>query len=384
MAISPVLLNKLPFDAEQKLTIEFTYSGSQIFAYKIIVKDNATQTVAYDSGIVAWMDNSAIVPANTLTNGNTQNFNLYVYEANPSTTEDLTPYTSAISNTIILIALKTPQFSLSNVLEGMIIRNSHFTTSIIYSQENGELLDEYTVYVYGADQTTIVYSSGVLYADAQDILIPELIDDTTYYIRATGSTVNGVALDTGKIVFSCDYLKPDLFLKFRADNIEDEGYVKLSSNFVIVEGRTDSESLIYVDNEKISLLNGESVIFDNGFEVQNFVCDIVVSDIPDYATISTFRMNAVTTELSWRCGYFEESEELLYYVELIAYQQIGSEKLSYIQMSNRIPALMDGQQLFIWLKHVNGLFDLKIEALSNASATNIDEITPEINEGGEA
>lgn len=198
MAISPVLLNKLPFDAEKQLTLEFTYKGSQIFAYKIIVKDNKTQSAVWDSGIVKWQSQTAIVPANTLQNGKTYNFNIYVYEADPDVTADLTPYTSGISNTILLIAIKTPTFSLTNVVEGMIVRSSHFTTSIFYSQENGEELDEYCVELYAMDRTSIVYSSGVLlYVDTQDILIPELVDGEDYYIRATGTTVNGMLLDTG-------------------------------------------------------------------------------------------------------------------------------------------------------------------------------------------
>jgi len=194
------------------------------------------------------------------------------------------------------------------------------------------------------------------------------MDDTVYYIRATGSTVNGMEMDTGQIEFSCDYLKPDLFLHFRADNVPEEGSVKLSSNFVLVEGKTDSASLQFENGEKVNLLNGDKVWFDDGYVADNFTLNAIVEDIPDFATFMRFNMGTAIVELSWNYGYFDISDDKMYYVELAAYHMIGGEILRYIRTSNLIPALEDGQQVFIWMRHVNGLYDLQIEAIYDETA----------------
>jgi len=359
MATSPVLLNKKPFDAEYDHMLQFTYSGSQIFASRLIAKDNATNEVVYDQKVSS-MNTTYTIPAGTLTNGKTYNFQLSVFDH-----EDTE---SSLSSPIMLLCLKTPVFTFANVTPFMIVKNSYLDVTIIYEQENGELLNEYYIMLYAANKTSLVYTSDIQYADNLTVKIPELMDDTVYYIRATGSTVNGMEMDTGQIEFSCDYLKPDLFLHFRADNVPEEGSVKLSSNFVLVEGKTDSASLQFENGEKVNLLNGDKVWFDDGYVADNFTLNAIVEDIPDFATFMRFNMGTAIVELSWNYGYFDISDDKMYYVELAAYHMIGGEILRYIRTSNLIPALEDGQQVFIWMRHVNGLYDLQIEAIYDETA----------------
>lgn len=378
MATSPVLLNKKPFDAEKEHILQFTYSGSQIFASRLIVKDNTTNEVVYDQKINS-MNTTCPIPANTLTNGNTYNFQLSVFDH-----DDIE---SSLSSPIILLCLKTPVFGFGNVTPAMIVKNSYLDVNMVYEQENGELLNEYYVMLYAVNTTSLVYTSDIQYADNLTVRIPELMDNTVYYIRATGSTVNGMEMDTGLVEFSCDYLKPDLFLKFRADNVREEGSVRLSSYFVVVEGKSDPEVLTFIEEngavEKVDLLNGERVWFDDGYKANDFVLNAIVEDIPDFTKFMTLNMGTAIVELTWNYGYFQESEDKLYYVELIAYHMIGEEFLRYIRTSNLIPAITESQQLFLWLRHVNGTFDVKIEAIENP-ALQTQELVEDITEGDEA
>ena len=352
MATSPILLKSTPFDATLNHTLQFTYSGSQIFAHRVIVKNNATNEVVYDKKTSA-MNLLVNIPANTLENGITYNFQVSVF--------DHDDVESAFSNVIIVKCLSTPTFEFSNITDGMIIRNSYVDVVLTYVQENGELLNEYTVLLYSSNQTTIVYNSGTKYSsDELSVRIPELMDDATYYLRATGETLNGMSVDTGFVQIVCDYIKPDLFLKFRADNIPEEGQVRLSLNYVLIEGSSNTESLIYIDDEKISLLNGEKVYFDRGYVADNFTLDIILESIPDFAKIINFNMKSAMAYVTWNYGTFEGDETPTYYAELIAYQYIGSERLNYIQMSNRIEPLLDREQVHIWIRHIDGTFDIKI------------------------
>lgn len=370
MAISPVILNKLPFDAEKRNLLQFTYGGPQVFWYQLVIKDNETRgaTFTHDTGLVASMDDVAVIPEGVLTNGVDYLFTLTVYDADKKASDP--------SQEVLLMALKTPTFEFLNVQDSMIVKNSYLEVELSYSQENGEPLDEYSVTLYGSDETTVIYKSGIQFADNLIVNIPELMDNMTYYLRATGSTVNGMSVDTGTVMFTCKYIKPDIFLKFRADNIPDEGIVRLSSNFILIEGKTNASELKFDESgEKVILQNGDKVWYEEGFSADDFTCMLKVSDIPDFAPIMNLNMKNALVTITWNYGYFDDSGEKTYYAELIAYQYIGSKTLNYVMMSNRIPEPAEGQQVFVWFRHKDGLFDLIVEALPIAETTE---------EGGEA
>lgn len=371
MAVSPILLNSLPFDATKDHTLQFTYSGSQVFAHRVVVKNNTTNEIVYDKKTSA-MSLLATIPANTLTNGNTYNFQVSVFDH-----EDVE---SPLSNVVILKCFLTPTFELVGITESMIVRNSFLDATINYiCEDTTEPLNAYTVMVYDATTTTVIYDSGTRYlGDGITVQITGLMDDTTYNIRATGQTISGMELDTGIIQVMCDYLKPDLFLVFRADNLCDEGTVRLSSNFVLIEGESDPEELIYIDNEKVSLLNGEKVWFDKGYVADNYTLEIVAEKIPDFATILNLNLQNAKAYLTWNYGTFVGDDSPTYYAELTAYEYIGNERLNYIQISNRIDPLVEGEQAHIWLRHVNGAFDLKIaKYIKEDTIETVEEITEE-------
>lgn len=371
MAVSPILLNSLPFDATKDHTLQFTYSGSQVFAHRVVVKNNATNEVVYDKKTSA-MSLLATIPADTLTNGNTYNFQVSVFDH-----EDVE---SPLSNVVILKCFLTPTFELVGISESMIVRNSFLDATINYvCEDTTEPLNAYTVMVYDATTTTVIYDSGTRYlGDGLTVQITGLMDDTTYNIRATGQTISGMELDTGIIQIMCDYLKPDLFLVFRADNLCDEGTVRLSSNFVLIEGESNPEELIYIDDEKVSLLNGEKVWFDKGYIADNYTLEIVAESIPDFATILNLNMQNAKAYLTWNYGTFVGDDSPTYYAELTAYEDIGGQRLNYIQISNRIDPLVEGEQVHIWLRHVNGAFDLKIaKYIKEETIETVEEITEE-------
>ena len=370
MAVSPILLNSLPFDATKEHTLQFTYSGSQVFAHRVVVKNNATNEVVYDQKTSA-MSLIATIPADTLTNGNTYNFQVSVFDH-----EDVE---SPLSNVVILKCFLTPTFELVGITDSMIVRNSYLDATINYScEDTTEPLNAYTVIVYDSTTTTVIYDSGTRYlGDGLTVQITGLMDDTTYNIRATGQTISGMELDTGIIQVMCDYLKPDLFLAFRADNLCDEGTVRLSSNFVLIEGESDPEELIYIDDDKVNLLNGEKVWFDKGYVADNYTLEIVAESIPDFATILNLNMSNAKAYLTWNYGTFVGDDSPTYYSELTAYEDIGVQRLNYVQVSNRIEPLAEGEQVHIWIRHVDGAFDLKIAKYIEETIETVEETVEE-------
>jgi len=385
MAVSPILLNSVPFDATLNHILQFTYNGSQIFANRVIVKNNTTNAIVYDQKNDA-MTTYVTIPANTLQNGVTYNVQVSVF--------DHENIESPLSNIIIVQCLATPIFTFSNVTNGLTIRSSYIDAELHYSQENGELLNEYIVTLYASNQTTVVYNSGYKYSgDSMITRVTGLVDDNTFYLRATGETVHGMEIDTGFIEVLCDYLKPDMFLAFRADNIAEEGSVRLSAHYVLVEGDSniDESELVYIDDEKISLLNGETVYWDSGFSAKNFTWDMRLSNIPDFTKMITFNMKSVKAIITWNYGTFDDSGEVKYYAELTTFHYVGSEQLKYRQVSNRISPLIGDQQVHIYVRHVNGLFDLVITPLeipenndvNIPEPSNPEELIEEIVEGSD-
>jgi len=375
MVVSPILLNSLPFDATEKYMLYFSYSGSQVFGHRIIVKTNDTLEQVYDSGIIESMALTATIPANTLENGTTYRFQVSVICLN---IEDGSRVESSPSNTVILKCVATPEFGFVDIEEGVTIRNSYFDAQLFFSCEDPiEILNQYKVILYASDTTTSLYDSGTIYANSGlTVRISGLTDLETYYLRATGETLSGMELDTGLIQIRCNYIKPDLFLAFYADNVPEDGLVQLSSNFVMVEGATDAESLIYVDDEKVNLSNGDKVYFKDGFTATNFTCKIIAESINDFSTVITFDMVNAQAYVMWCKGIFEGEETETYYAELVAYSYIGYERLNYIQLSNRIEPPNDDEQVYFWIRHVDGCFDIKIEKLT------IEEVVEVIEEGG--
>lgn len=72
MAVSPILLSRVPFDATAEHRMEFTYDNApQVFGHRLIIKNNATNVVVYDSKEVASQKWEVTIPPNTLTNGET-------------------------------------------------------------------------------------------------------------------------------------------------------------------------------------------------------------------------------------------------------------------------------------------------------------------------
>lgn len=376
MAVSPILLNSLPFDATLDNVLRFNYSGSQVYANRIIVKDNQTNEVVYDVKTTT-MNLIAMIPANTLTNGNTYNFQLSVFDH-----EDIE---SPLSNIVVLKCLTTPLFNFVNVQPSSIIRNSFIDVELEYYQENGELLDEYEVTLYSANKTTVIFASGTKYTGSgMTTKVSPLMDDTTYYLHATGKTLNGLEIETDYIEILCDYLTPELFLSFRADNVADEGVVRLSSHFVLIEGSSNVEQLTYIDGERVDLTNGEQIYFNEGFTADNFVCQVIVSDVPDFTKFMTFDMKNSKVYLTWNYGYFDESSEPVYFVELTASTYVGDGIINYIQQSNKVAKPEINQCVFVWIKHDNNVFDVIIELLPTELQENniaIEEVT---DEGGEA
>lgn len=343
----PILHQTPAFDAALPHVFTFAWSGNQAYKNRLIIKDNDTLTTIYDQTQTTFHLQHSL-SAEVLSNGTTYNAQLYVL--------DSTDTSSVASDPIIFKCFSTPTFEL-NISPEQVINNSYLVAELTYAQSEGELLDSWYVSLYSSSHT-LLYSTNISYdTDNLSVNIPNLTDNTQYYIRAFGETVNGMKLDTGYIVFSVEYIYPETYSIFALENLYNQGVIKISNDFQIVTGVASGE-YSFVDDSEIDLRNG-NVVFDAGFNVEgDFVLMCKCRDfynkkilnIDDFIKlIFTYRYVDVDTP------------------ELYCICQVTHNGFLYLAGSNTIGVPNEGDYIFIWLKKDGDLYSVKIENLGGGS-----------------
>lgn len=350
--MQPLLYTKNAFDATKLENFSFNWGGSQSKKNRLLLRDNITDSIVYDQIQETFQLNHAL-PAQTLSNGHT--YNAIIYSIGIDDIESLP------SNKIIFKCFSKPIFKFSNLVNNQVIKNSSYQAQLTYSQIEGELLDSYQIEIYN-NSKSLIRKSGILYNfESLSYSIPNLEDNSQYYIRAIGNTVNGMVLDTGYISVSVEYVSPTVFSLVTLENLPNKGQIKISYNAQLVTG-TCNETPRYLGNEKIDLTkNGIYTSWDNGFEIQSDgIIQIIGQSFKDYSIISEWDNGINKIEIKYmRGGFASQSEEKAYFI-LRAYNQITS----YIIYSNYIPIPSVNDRIHVWIKRVGNVYSIQCEVLN--------------------
>ena len=226
---SSISLQSIPaFDALYDRAIHFNYSGPQCVKNRLVVYDSASDAVVYDQMEISMLL-SHVIPAGVLVNGTRYNCAISVYDIENN---------FVTSSKVSFRCLTTPIFGFSGLVDGQTYRNAVLVLNLNYQQAQNEPLNEYKVTLYRANLTPI-WESGVLFGDPEEITINGLEHGAKYYVKATGTTVSGMYVDTSHISFICQYDVPLLYSLIILENRGYEGAVKITSNIV---GNTGSSS----------------------------------------------------------------------------------------------------------------------------------------------
>lgn len=340
------------FDATTIKEFTFNWSGAQSFGNRLVILNNVTNATVYDQTQTTMLLKHTL-PANTLTNGIAYNAVIYSIDSEG--------VSSTVSNKIIFKCLTTPTWNFTNISTNQIIKNSFIEATLNYSQIEGELLNSYQIELYNSSQS-LVYKTEILYDSDLKATISGLNDNSQYYFRATGETLNGMKLDTGMIIISVEYTAPVLYSLVALENLRLKGEIKISYNVILVTGKSNPETPIYIDNSKVDVReNNRYVLFDEGFELQNDgIIQIVGQDFNDYSNICEWSNGTNKIELKYMRGTFaSQGTEKAYFI-LKVYNSITK----YTVYSNYINIPSDSQKIHIWIKRVNNVYDLKCEILS--------------------
>lgn len=335
--MKPTLFYINSFDAQLGTTIKFTWLGNQPVSNTLIIKDNNTNVIVYEKMLSTMRLEHTIPASSGLVNGTLYNVSVKVTDSNGVDSE--------WSDILLFYCYSTPTFQI-NIEPDQIIQAQTYGVNITYAQLEGELLQSYRVRVYNSDDV-VIYDSNTRYV-LDTVKITNLQDNNHYSIIATGETINGMVLSTGRISFSADFIKSEAYFVLELQNMYDTGGVYMKSNIISVEGTSDSD-VTYIDNDIADLTNNV-VHFNKGFTISgDFLLLLKGSQFGANESILRLSGNDEIVTVDYKYDTYSD----IYYFELRAVYKNND---YMITKSN--PYTED--EISLWIKRKDTLFEMEV------------------------
>ena len=292
------------FDATRAHNITFTViGGAQVVANRLVISNNETGAIVYNKTAIT-MKLEHTIPANTLTNGGY--YNAVVYTIDNANNE------SVASTAVPFYCYSQPVLTIDNIPATETIENGTYTFTGTYIQQEGEILNSYQYTLYDSNKN-VLSKTPLIYYETDSSLSYTFVgmsNDTSYYIELSGETVNGTHITSGVIYFTVRYIQPASFAICDLVNNCDDGYIQVSSNIVAIDGKSNPDPPIYIDDKEVDLRDPNSwVEWDSGFRIQDdFTLRAWGRDFNPYEPIITLKNDIDTPqtpnkiEMKWMTG----------------------------------------------------------------------------------
>lgn len=339
MAI-PILRSTNPFSSTESKVFNFDVRGTskQIAHNELeITLSSDTSTTVYNTRIQDFRYEHTL-PANTLTNGSQYAAKVRVYDINENLIGESDP--------IFFYCFSHPDISVPTVSDNE-VGNQTVLFEGIYSQAENEPLESYLFVLYDNNQIQISVSPQI-YSTTIEYEFTELQNGELYHIELKVITVNGMERSTGLIPFTPRYIAPRFTSSIQLENLYNQAAVRVECNVIQIIGVPETDPVIYVDDEKADIKENK-IMFDDGFSItENFTIQMWVEDIQDQSRF--FEMKSkhggkIIMELDGEIIRFKKMLDNDYIVQSL----IGEASINPLN------------QIYICVKHVNGLYDLNYE-----------------------
>ena len=283
----PYVMSVKPFDANYDYEISISWLGNRAHSNRIVIYDNKTNDLIFDDTVSTYALKHTI-PAHTLTNGRQ-----YVIQAQ---TFDVENIPSPLSDKVMFYTFATPEFYFRDLAENSHIDNSTFTASVYYYSPDFEDINKYVFYLYDATKKQLLQSNEIIDNNEYNMnyTYKGLDNDTVYYIRCTGVTVNGMELDTGYIEIMVKFENPNTYARIYATPRPEQGCIQVSTNLIIIDYTGDDE-FDYVDG--MIDLRDKVLYYDQGFNIEGDFT-VIIRGMYLWQTKEIFRMANDTYSLS--------------------------------------------------------------------------------------
>lgn len=300
----PIINPISAFDSTRVHTISFVViGGAQVIGNRLVISNNQTGEEIYNK-IQSTMKLEHVIPANTLTNGGY--YNAVVYTIDSANNE------SVASTPVPFYCYSQPSLTIDNIPATETIENGTYKFVGSYLQQENELLNSYQYTLYNSNKN-ILSQSALIYYDTDSSLSYTFVgmsNDTAYYVELSGETINGTKITSGLKYFTVRYIQPASFAICDLVNNCEDGYIQISSNIVAIDGKSNPDPPIYIDDKEVDLRDPDSwVEWNSGFRIQDdFTMRVWGRDFNDYQNIITLTNDINTTstpnriELKWMVG----------------------------------------------------------------------------------
>ena len=279
----PIINPIAAFDATRAQEITFlSLGGAQVVGNRIVINDNQTGDLIYDNKVIT-MKLAHTIPANTLTNGGYYNIIVYTIDSANNLSQPSVP--------VPFYCYSQPTLTIDNISDNETIENGTYEFRGSYAQQEGELLNSYQFVLYDSNKT-VLSQSDVIYYTSDDSLSYTFVgmsNDTAYYVELKGQTVNNTNITTGLLYFTVRYSQPVSFAIVDLVNDCENGFIQISSNIVAIDGKSNPEPPVYIDNKEVDLREPDSwVRWDEGFNIKDdFTMRVWGRDFNDFEPIIT-------------------------------------------------------------------------------------------------
>lgn len=351
----PILYKIIPFSASSGTTIKWSWAGNLPSANRCIIRDNSTNAVIYDATQQTMQNEHTVPPDFGGVNGKIYNITCSVFDQNKAESE--------FSKAVLFKCLGTPSFSFKNIVPNQVITTSNIDVELTYSQPEGELLDSWQVALYSSGQSEM-YATGIHYNAANNDLfceIPGLIDRTSYYLRATGTTVNGIPLDTGYVRIATNMETSNVFFDVELSNVKDQGHIYATFNIISIEAISANGKAIFIDGDYVDARN-DRIIFDKGILV-NDDFSLFIRGYGFQLNQPVFAMGngGYTLELTFRSGiYSDTGGKRRWQLEL----RTVNTPIPYVLYSNYIDEPAGTDILSLCMERINGWYNIKLKNMT--------------------
>lgn len=241
-----------------------------------------------------------------------------------------------------------------------------FELQYTYNLEQAETLKNYKYYFYDSEKKLL--ESSVEYPGAITNTLSQygLKNDSTYYVRGTGTTKNGYELDSGYYEIHVKFSDVSNSYALEAVNNAEKGCVEISSHFISIEGIPSGDYTFETDESgmtSIDLSSGANVMYSLSSDKRpyDFVLKYVVKPVCHKTLSKIIFEGDVYGELTLNVRDYGDGEKLHATFSL----HIG-ENFNYIIRSNCIDAV-SCEYLYICLSRKDGYFNLAIKAMDTAA-----------------
>ena len=291
----PVILRVNPFDANKDYEITLSWKGNRAHSNRIIIYDNKTNVVVFDDTISSYALKHTI-PAHTLTNGER-----YIIQAQTFDTEN---NPSDLSDKVLFFCFQTPDFYFKDLPENNLITNSTFTANIYYYSADWEEISKYVFYLYDASKKKLLESKELTDDFNINYTYRGLDNNTVYYIRCVGVTVDGMELDTGYIEITVRFEDPNQYARLYATPLPKQGCIQVATNLIIIQ-YNGTDSFDYIDG--MIDLRDKTLYYDKGFLIKDDFT-VLIRGIYLWQTAEIFKMSNGNLDLTLSSRIYDEGK----------------------------------------------------------------------------